>query len=248
LSVHPEHERKAREFGDFMDLGGMIYPDFDRCVAKESFPLDFIRSLDVVVGIDPGIRNAGFAWVGFDKDLAAYVFNEGMLQNTEASGYADFIKSENRRLGLSNVSYVCDPAARSRGQVTAETVMSALAKAGIYANAGQNSHEAGFDQVRTRMRLGRFHVDPECFGIRDEADDYAAKEPGDDDDDSHMDPVSNRFHRLDALRYAVMERFWDPVMEQDAPNRTLGWTPNVAPNLNDFPSPQVAVGGMGSMG
>jgi hypothetical protein len=126
--------------------------------------------------------------------------------------------------------------------------MSALAKAGIYANAGQNSHEAGFDQVRTRMRLGRFHVDPECFGIRDEADDYAAKEPGDDDDDSHMDPVSNRFHRLDALRYAVMERFWDPVMEQDAPNRTLGWTPNVAPNLNDFPSPQVAVGGMGSMG
>jgi phage terminase large subunit-like protein len=246
LSVHPEHERKAREFGDFMDLGGMIYPDFDRCVAAESFPLDFIRGLDIVVGIDPGIRNAGFAWVGFDKDLTAYVFNEGMLQDTEAHGYAAFIKAENSRLGLRSVQYVCDPAARSRGQVNAETVMMALSKEGIHAVAGQNSHDAGFDQLRSRMRLDRFKVDPQCFGIRDEADDYAAKEPGDDDDDSHLDPVSNRFHRLDALRYAVMERFWDPVMEENAPKRMLGFVPGRSVEAGDLVMPKEAhpMGGM----
>lgn len=247
LGVHSELERKAREYGDFMDLGGMIFPDFDRCVAEKSFPLDFIRGLDIVVGIDPGIRNAGFAWVGFDKDLVAYVFNEGMLQDTEAHGYAAFIKSENKRLGLRNVSYVCDPAARSRGQVNAETVMQALAKHDIHANAGQNSHEAGFDQMRTRMRLKRFRVDPACFGIRDEADDYAAKEVGDDEDNSHMDPVSNRFHRLDALRYAVMERFWDPVMEEQAPLRTLGFDPSHALPAEYLKGPQEAAHPMGSM-
>jgi hypothetical protein len=33
-------------------------------------------------------------------------------------------------------------------------------------------------------------------------------------DDSHLEPIKGNDHRLDALRYAVMERFWDPVMEE----------------------------------
>jgi hypothetical protein len=91
-------------------------------------------------------------------------------------------------------------------------------------------------------------INPACVRLLDELDDYVAEEPAEGKDDSHLAPVKSNDHILDAARYAWMERFWDPVMEQDAPNRTLGWTPNVAPNLNDFPSPQVAVGGMGSMG
>jgi phage terminase large subunit-like protein len=240
--------RQAREFGDFVHVGGQIYPDFERCVVKEPFDLDFIRSLDVVVGIDPGIRNAGFAWVGFDKDLSAYVFNEGLLQDKEAHEYAAFIKSENSRLGLRNVAYVCDPAMRSRGQVTAETVMSALAKEGIYANSGQNSHEAGFDQLRTRMRLDRFHVDPRCVGMRDEADEYVSKPVEEGKDDSHFDPVGGNNHRMDALRYAVMERFWDPWMEDQAPLRTLGFDPSRA-LASEYMTPQSTEAGhpLGSM-
>lgn len=217
--------RQAREFGDFVNVGGMIYPDFERCVQKAPFDLDFIRTLDVVVGIDPGIRNAGFAWVGFDRDFTAYVFNEGLLQNKEAKDYAAFIRSENARLGLKRVSYVADPAQRERGKVNSTTVRTALAKHGIHALDGQNSHEAGFDQMRSRMIAGRLLVSPICIGLRDEADDYAAREPEENEDDSHLDPVSNRFHRMDALRYAVMERFWDPAMEMSRPRQMLGWDP-----------------------
>jgi phage terminase large subunit-like protein len=214
--------RQAREFGDFVDLGGQIYPEFERCVLADPLLPSFVRTLDVVVGIDPGIRNAGFVWVGFDRDNQCFVFNEGLLQNTEAKGYAEFIKAENRRLGLHNVQYVTDPAARSRGQVNAETVMMALSREGIYANAGQNDHQTGFDQMRSRMANGRFHVDPRCVGLRDEADDYSAKEPGENDDNSHLEPQSNQFHRLDALRYAVMERLYDPIQEQQDAERGLG--------------------------
>ena len=229
LGIVSDVYRAAREFGVFVDVGGLIYPDFERCVAKGAWPLEFIRGLDVVVGIDPGIRNAGFAWVAFDRSWRAYVFHEGLLQDREAKDYARFIKAENRRLGLpeSKVQYVCDPAMRSRGQVSAETVMMALAKEGIHANVGQNSHEAGFDQMRSRMRGGMLLVSPACRRLRAEADDYAAKEPGEFDDDSHIVPVSNQFHCLDALRYAVMERFWNPAMEQQE-RKPLGWEPGKA--------------------
>lgn len=233
LATFPEWERRAREFGDFMDFGGLIYPDFEGCVLSKPLTGEFVRSLqDVVVGIDPGIKNAGIVWVGFDRDLTAWVFNEGLLQEREVKDYAQFIRSENDRLGLDakKVGFVCDPNARSRGPASpsAETVMSLLSQEGIHANFGQNDHESGFSQMRTRMRHERIHIDPRCRGLRDEADDYAAREPDEGKDDSHLVPIRGNDHRLDALRYAVMERVWDPVMEQAAPERQLGWTPGEA--------------------
>jgi hypothetical protein len=90
---------------------------------------------------------------------------------------------------------------------------------------GQNDVQAGIGQLRTRMEYGRFWVSPECRGLRDEADDYAAKEPEEGQDDSHLEPVKSNDHRLDALRYAVMERFWDPRVESAAADRNLGWSP-----------------------
>lgn len=241
--------RQAREFGDFVNVGGMMYPDWERCVEDRPFDLEFIRGLrDVVVGIDPGIRNAGFAWVAFDEDLTAYVFHEGLLQNKEVPDYAAFIQAENRRLGLreADIEYVCDPQQRERGKVNATTVKTALNQHGIYAADGQNNHEAGFDQMRSRMRAGRFVVSPTCVGLRDEADDYAAREPEENEDDSHLDPVSNRFHRMDALRYAVMHRFWDPSFDDEPAGRTLGWVPGTAPAQGLF-VPQREYGPMGSM-
>jgi hypothetical protein len=217
--------RRAREFGDFVDVGGLIYPDFERCVVREPWSAEFVRSLSIVCSVDPGIRNAGVVWVGYDRDNVAYVFDELLLQDKVAKDYAAAIKATNSRWGLKKLLYVCDPAARSRGQTNAETVQQALLQNGVPALAGQNDVQAGITQIRTRMEAGRFWVSPDCRGLRDEADDYAAKEPVEGADDSHLEVVKSHDHRLDALRYAVMERFWDPMMELNKPQRTLGWSP-----------------------
>jgi hypothetical protein len=217
--------RQAREFGDFVDLGGVIYPDFERCVVKEPWDPGFVQGLDVVVGIDPGIRNAGLVWVGFDSENVAYVFDEALLQDRTPKEYAQVIRARNQRWGLRRVSYVADPAARQRGQNNAQTVQTALELEGVYAMAGQNDLQTGIGQIRTRMAHKRFLVSPDCRGLRDEADDYAAKEPDEGRDDSHLEPVKGNDHRMDALRYACMERFWDPAVEQSAPDRNLGWSP-----------------------
>lgn len=240
-------ELRAREHGDFVEMGGMIYPDFDRCVEKQPFDLEFIRSLDIVVGIDPGIRNCGLVWVGFDGDLCAYVFHEELLQDKVAKDYATAIREVNGRLGLRNVAYVVDPAAKQRAQANGMTVLSEINKEKIYPNLGQNDHELGFGQMRTRMRHGRFKVSPSCLRLRDQADDYAAKEPEEGRDDSHLEPIKGNDHLLDALRYAVLERFWDPVMEAQAPSRRLGYEANAAPDLSGFSFPGGSEAPMGAM-
>jgi hypothetical protein len=217
--------RAAREFGTFVNVGGLIYPDFERCVVPEPWDAAFVRSLDVVVGVDPGIRNAAIVWVGYDRDNVAYVFAERLLQDKVAKDYAAAIREENARWGIKRALYVVDPAARSRGQTNAETVQQALLQAGVPALAGQNDVQAGIGQLRARMEYGRFWVSPECRGLRDEADDYAAKEPEEGRDDSHLEVVKSNDHRLDALRYAVMERFWDPIFEMSKPLQNLGWSP-----------------------
>jgi len=229
LGSHTDLWRRAREFGDFVEVGGLIYPDFERCVLEKPLTPAGLRDrgvTDVVVGIDPGIRNAGVVWVGFDSEDVAFVFDELLLQDKTPRDYANAIRARNREWGLRDADcwFVCDPAARQRGQTNAETVLSALAKERIYANTGQNDVEAGIGQARTRMQHKRLWVSPSCRGLRDEADDYAAREPDEGKDDSHLEPIKGGDHRLDALRYALMERFWDPAGEDEAPNRNLGWS------------------------
>jgi phage terminase large subunit-like protein len=231
LGSYSDLWRQAREFGDFVDVGGLIYPDFDRCVVKRPFPPEFIRSLeDILVAIDPGIRNAGIVFLAFDSENVEYVFKDFKLQDKTAADYAAVIKGELKRWGipLSRVMFTCDPAARQRGQANATTVISALAQEGIHCNPAQNDVEAGIDQVRTRMQHDRFWVSPECRYLRDEADDYAAEEPAEGKDDSHLVPIKGNDHVLDAVRYGSMERFWDPQLEADAPRAPLGFQPDRA--------------------
>jgi type IV secretory pathway VirJ component len=51
---------------------------------------------------------------------------------------------------------------------------------------------------------------------------------------SHMVPIKGNDHVLDADRYSAMERFWDPIMEDSAPNNPLGWKPNTAPAVSSL--------------
>jgi hypothetical protein len=115
--------------------------------------------------------------------------------------------------------YVIDPAARQRAQVNSDTVQSELIRQGIPTINGQNNFETGYFQVRQRSEAGRLRVNPECRGLRSEADDYALEAR----DDGMIKPLKGNDHRLDALRYALMTRAWNPVAEIKDPQQQLGW-------------------------
>ena len=242
--------RQAREFGDFVDIGGLIYADFERIIAKKPFPGDFVRSLDVVVGIDPGIRNTGIVFGGFDGDNTLHVFDAMLLQDKTPDDYVKAISKTLSRWGIDpgTVTHVIDPAARQRAQVNAETVQSALMRLGVFTVNGQNDVEAGIQQVRLRIQHKRLWISPEptkgLLHLREEADEYAAE----DRPDGEFKPIKANDHILDSLRYLAMYRPFDPQLEEDAAGPALGWRPNVAPDaewwLNQGSGP---VGPMGSL-
>lgn len=226
--------RRAREFGDFVDLGGLIYEEFERIVVEPQ-PASFVQKLDHLVGIDPGIRNCGITFAGFDSQGVAWVYDEALIQDGTP---ADYVKAIHQRLAkwgvpMKGVLFVIDPAARQRGQVTGETVQSELARLGVFTMNGQNDVEAGIQQVRQRVQHKRIHVFRSCVGLRDEADEYAAE----DRPDGEFKPIKGNDHRLDSLRYLCMARPWYPQMEAHAPERNLGWEPGAVPDLSKLAAP-----------
>ena len=245
LDAQTEVWRRAVEFGDFIDIGGLCYPDFDRHCVENPYdhgphggrPRRWTASYtnqsgntgtsrvpessiwEIVVGIDPGIRNAAFVWIGFDKDNKAFIFAEALLQNSTPVEYAELIKKVNKAWGISEARYIIDPAARQRAQVNADTIQTELMRQGIITIPGQNDVEAGISQVRQRLANDMLRINPACRGLRDEADDYAL-EPR---DDGVIKPIKGHDHRMDAMRYAIMARAWNPLREMDEPRGQLGY-------------------------
>ncbi|MBA2708488.1 MAG: hypothetical protein H0U59_11860, partial [Gemmatimonadaceae bacterium] len=165
-------ERRARETGEFAHFGGMVYPDgFNGCLMDPP-SLDRVRGWDIVIGIDPGLRNAAFVWVGFDQDHRAFVFDEQLLQDRTPTDYVKAIRSTNAKWGIANPLYVIDPSARNRSLVNAESVEAEFQRLGIYPISGQNQVEPGVQQIRRRIANKMFYVSKDCRGLRDEAEEY----------------------------------------------------------------------------
>lgn len=238
LDAQPDAWKRAVEYGDFVDIGGLVYPEFERCVKDAPHdsskggrrPTGWTKYFtnqtgdmggksagwDIVVGIDPGIRNFAAVWCGFDEDNKMYVFDEMLLQNQNAHDAALAIRKINTKWGIREALYVIDPAARQRAQVNSDTVQSELMRQGIPTINGQNDVEAGCLQLRQRMDQDMIVVNSACRGLRDEADDYALE----DREDGVFKPMKGNDHRLDALRYVAMARVWAPFKETD--DRELG--------------------------
>jgi hypothetical protein len=98
--------------------------------------------------------------------------------------------------------------------VNAENVEGALARHGIYCVRGQNQVEVGVMELVERLNRRALHVSRECFGLRDEAEEYRRENRP----DGKFAVIRENNHRLDALRYACMERLYVHSPEQVRPN------------------------------
>lgn len=236
LSQFPTDERQAREFGDFIHFGGMIYPGgFERILVPpvlpptddgDRLPPERIRNTDVYVGIDPGLKNAAFVWVAFDSSNRALVFAELLLREKTPIDYARAIRKVNSLYRIhTDPYYVIDPSARNRSLTNAESIQSELIRQGIPTMNGQNEVQAGVQSVRRRIQEGALFVGENLRGLRGEAEEYRM----DDRPDGEFKVVKENDHRLDALRYVLMARPWyssvvDQLREQE-------YVPGFAPSL-----------------
>lgn len=241
--------RRAREHGDFLFWGGLVYPGgFEDHLVD---PPREVKNLDVVVGIDPGFRNAAFIWIAFNRDNEALVFHEELIQGGVPSLFARCIRNINRRWGLTGKReprYVFDPSYRNTQQDTGESVESLLMLEGIFGAPGMNDVEAGCLNILDRLQDSALKVSKECYGLRDEADEYHTEKTTDGKFKVHKD----NDHRLDALRYALMSRLWVPSAQMKQAQRRLGlphnpgFTPDHSRNTPVYREQEL--GPMGVMG
>lgn len=220
--------RRAREFGDFVDVGGLIYEQFEQRVIPKPKPAD-LNPEDIAVGIDPGVRNCGIVFASFDSRNVCTFFDEVLLQDKTVEDYAKAIWEVLGRWGLMGSSplFVIDSQAAAREPTDGGSVLAALAILGIGCvpcPKGPGSVEAGIQQVRSRLQHERLLIAENCVGLRDEADEYAAE----DRPDGEFKPIKQNDHRLDAGRYICMVRPWFPQVEARAVEDKLGFRPDHA--------------------
>ncbi len=229
LGEYDATERESREHGAFMDLAGLVYSAFGSVTVPPP-TREFVGTLERVVGIDPGIRNAAVVFGGFDQHGVDWVFDELLIRDGTPSDYVAGIDRVLAGWGLTRADamFVIDPAARQRSQATGDTVQSELTRLGLHTMNGIRNREAGQQQVRDRIKHGRLKVSEACVGLRDEAEDFAypLTEPGRDESIGPAD--DSPYHRLATLRYQVMARPWYPAVEAAAVDRNLGWVPGRA--------------------
>lgn len=189
LSEYDEKERPAREHGDFLHMGGMVYDNgFEGCLVDRP-SVDHVLGLEeYLVGIDPGMVNAAFIWEGFDKDDVCIVFDELLLENQTPADYQLAIALTNARWGLGgreerNVALGTLKELRERGLISleeweqkTETLLGPMGPEPVYVidpsarNRGLLDAEATVESELARLGIycirGQNNVEGGCQQVR----------------------------------------------------------------------------------
>jgi phage terminase large subunit-like protein len=205
-------ERQARKEGRFVALHGLIYAEFRKELhVIPAMPDGIPAHTNVVVGIDPGIRNrCAVVWMYLTHDDSMVVFDEGYYEGMTVAAVCNEIKLKNTFYECSPLYYVIDPAARNLEHQTGRSDQMEYADHGIVTIAGQNKVPAGINRIKERFEREKLFIAANCRHLIEELKQYRWKEPPRSGEDGPAKPVKKDDHLLDALRYAVMSRPYLP--------------------------------------
>ncbi|HZZ80399.1 MAG TPA: phage terminase large subunit [Gemmataceae bacterium] len=174
--------------GMFTAMEGLVFPDFEACVAKPRDERGDSRgSSQQVGGIDFGWRNPFAAiWGVLDHDDVLWITHERYLRETPLSDHAAALPRE--------VMWYADPAGA--------TEIGELRRAGLLVRRGDNNIRRGIALVTGRIRSGRLKVAPSCVNLIGEARLYRYPTPAEREQVGE-NPIDAHNHALAALRYLV---------------------------------------------
>jgi len=219
-------ELKARKEGKFVALTGLIYSDFDPQVHVVPGLTKLPENVNVVVGIDPGIRYAcAVGWFYLKTDDTMVMFDEGYFKDMTIKEVCDRIHRTNGYWGCEPMYYVIDPAAKNRNSQTGRSDQMEFADHGIPTIAGQNSVTAGINRCRERLQNQRFFVTENCRNFQKEIRTYRWKKPPRNaESDGREIPVKKDDHLLDEWRLVCMSRPAVPeetIRKDETPGQTI---------------------------
>jgi phage terminase large subunit-like protein len=210
LAGMSDEEKVARKEGRHVALHGLIYADFkkERHVTPQR-PIP--ENINVVVGIDPGMRHpAGVVWIYLTADDTMVVFEAQRFTGMTAAQVSKRILEINEAYGVHPLYYVIDPNARNKEHQTGRSVQMEYADNGIVTIAGQNAVTAGINRVRERFQKDTLFVQSNCAEMIDELQKYRWKAPPRSGEATREAPVKLADDLVDPLRYCIMSRPYLP--------------------------------------
>jgi phage terminase large subunit-like protein len=221
LRGYPPEAIEARKKGKFIHFAGMIYSEFSRqdhvftdsaiFTTNDLDQLVISPHVNVVVGIDPGIRNrCAVIYAALTSDDKLFIFDEIYEQGKTIGEVCKLIHLTNSKWQVNPLYYVIDPAARNRNNQTGRSDQMEFSDHGIVTIAGQHAIEAGINRVKERLRNHRLYISSDCSNIVREFEEYRWREAPQSGEDGKPQPVKTKDHAMDALRYLVMSRPYVP--------------------------------------
>lgn len=238
LAIYGDDERDARETGEFVAFGGLIYPKF------KSFRVhldphneehrEMIQRQHVVVGIDPSYRRAAFVWVSFNDQNKGLVFHVEYVGKGNPHKFLQALRKGNSFWELkAKPLYVMDPYAGGQQNMIsgqAVTIRSELQLLGVPTQSPKviDSHAivyGGVQNIWRRMSEKSFaYADCLDSEFELEAEEYRTE----DREDGVFQVVKEFDDAMDAMRYAFTTRPWYPRTRVEP--REYVWKPGTAPD------------------
>jgi len=198
-----EYERRKRTMqdwrfvmryeGQFTRPAGLIYAAFDPEMIVEPFAIP--ATWQRIVGVDFGGANTAVVYMAESPDTGEwFVYDEAMTGDKTSAEYAREVLA---RLPI-GAPFRAYGGSKSEGQQRRDWADGGLA----LGEPVVVDVESGIDKVTELIKSGRFRVFRSVRGLRDEFGTYRRKL---DSEGNPTDEIvdKRKFHRLDALRYAV---------------------------------------------
>lgn len=149
----PEHERKAREEGQFMEFDGLVYTELDNQVHFIPESRKPLAHYPVICTVDPHQRKGTYVtWAYVDEHNSVVFFDEALIKGT-AQEAVEYIQQREQLHGARTMLRLIDPAANKQvsGYGSARTTLREFADAGMSFTLADNS-EGGYNVVHEYLR------------------------------------------------------------------------------------------------
>ena len=220
-----ENEIAARKKGQFVQMGGLIYKQFD----PKAGGLHVIRGMwrpphdehwNIGLGLDHGLNNpTAIGFHAYNTDGDVITFDEHYESGLVISEHAKKIHAKLYDMGLTFDQLemaIADPSIKNRDPVTGTSIQQEYAKYGIYWALGNNDVPAGIERVTSYLRprgidkRPRYRVTENCIWHRKELsryrwETYDTKQKN-FENNAYEIPHKHNDHCPDELRYFLMSR------------------------------------------
>jgi len=152
----PEHERKAREEGQFMEFDGLVYVELDNQVHYIPESRKPFAHYPVICTVDPHQRKGTYVtWAYVDEHESVVFFDEALIKGT-AQQAVEYITEREKLHGARTLLRLIDPAADKQisGYGSSRTTLREFSDAGMSFTIADNS-EGGYNVVHEYLRYDK---------------------------------------------------------------------------------------------